>query len=282
MKYTIIADSCCDLFAAELSSEKISFCTVPLTISIGEKDFLDDESLNVENLVTAMKLSTSAPKTACPSPENYADKMKESDNIICVTLSSKLSGSYNSARLAAENVKQEYPNKNIFVLDSLSASAGMTLILNELKELIENDVLTFEEIVKKITKFRNSTKVRFILHDLGNLVKAGRMGKIVGLIVSVLKIKPVFGDDGNGEIKMYKKVLGTKKALMTLSEFPDEKVKTEGVDIPIVITHCLNEEDAGSLSNFLKIKLGLTNIKTYLMRGLSSFYANFKGIILAY
>lgn len=282
MKYTIIADSCCDLFAADTSTEKITFVTAPLTICVGEKDFFDDESLDVNELVAAMKANTSAPKTACPSPEMFADGMKNGDNIFCVTLSSKLSGSYNSARLAADNVKQDNPGKNIFVIDSCSASAGMILIVNKLVELIESDKLTFEQIVSKITAFRNATRVRFVLHDLGNLIKAGRMSKVIGLVASVLNIKPILGDDGKGEIKMCRKVLGTKKAMAAMSEYPAEKAIAEGLDIPIVITHCMNEEDAGLLSNLLKIKLGLTNIKVYLMRGLSSFYASHKGLILAY
>lgn len=282
MKYKIVADSCCDLFSKEYSTEKVSFSTAPLTITVGDVNFIDVESLDTKQLIAAMKVNKSAPKTACPSPESFMDEMEGYDNIFCVTLSSKLSGSYNSACLAAKSIKEKSPHKKILIIDSLSASAGMILIVNKLKELIESEQYTFEEISTKIIAFRNATRVRFVLHDMGNLIKAGRMSKVLGLVVSVLNIKPILGDDGEGEIKMCANVIGTKKAMMKLSEYPIDKARTNGPDTPIVITHCYNEEDALYLKDLLITKLGLTNIKVYLMRGLSSFYASAKGLILAY
>jgi DegV family protein with EDD domain len=285
MKYKLIADSCCDLFAADFSTEELNFVTVPLTIVIDDKDFVDDEGLDIHAFVAAMRATKSAAKTCCPSPEAFKTEILSSapdDNVICLTLSSKLSGSFNSARLAAEEVKKEYPDKNIFVLDSRSASSGMVLILNELKRLIESGDFSFDEIVEKIMKFRDATRVRFVLHDLGNLVRAGRMSKIVGLVASTLNIKPILGDDGKGEIKMCLKVMGLKRPIIAMSGFPAEKAKTEGTDIPIAISHCFNKEDAEYLKSLLETKIGLSNIELRPMRGLSSFYSSYRGIILAY
>lgn len=281
-KYKIIGDSCCDLFADKYISDKVDFATTPLTITIGNRDFVDDDSLDLKEMLTAMNSSKTVGKTACPSPESYMSEMEDWDNIFVVTLSSKLSGSYNSALLAAKTTLQKYPNKKIFVVDSLSASSGMTLIIDKLRELIESEQYSFEEIVTKITAFRNSTRVRFILHDLGNLTKAGRMSKVVGLVVSVLNIKPILGDDGNGEIKICSKVIGSKKALSAICNFPGDKIKINGHDTPIIISHCNNEEEANFLKNILTTELGFTNVKVNTMRGLSSFYANEKGLILAY
>jgi DegV family protein with EDD domain len=284
MKYKLIADSCCDLFAAQFSTEKIDFVTVPLIITIDGKDFVDEESLDKNAFIAAMRTTKSAAKTCCPAPEAFKTEILSAapeDNIICLTLSSKLSGSFNSARLAAEEIKNNYPDKNIFVLDSRSASAGMTLILNKLKQLIESDTLGFDEIVEKIMKFRDATRVRFVLHDLGNLVRAGRMSKVVGLVASALNIKPILGDDGKGEIKMHLKVMGLKKPMIAMSGFPAEKAKANGTNIPIVISHCFNEEEAEHLKSLLNTKM-LTNIEIHPMRGLSSFYASYRGVIIAY
>ena len=281
MKYTLIADSGCDLYDKDLTSSKIDFYTVPLTIMLGDTEVVDEEDLDTKDLVARMKENKKAPRTACPSPEAFAEKMGKGDNIICVTLSSKVSGTYNSARLAAETVQAEKPDKKIFILDSLSASAGITIILYELKRLIEGGGLTFEQIVEKITAYRDSISIRFLLQDLGNLIKTGRMSKVAGIIAATLVIKPIFMDNA-GEIGLCTKCIGTKKALATLSDMPAEKVKELGNDLPLWIAHCFNDEDANTLKELLVSKYGLTNITIRRMRGLASFYANEKGLLMAY
>ena len=282
MKYNIIADSSCDLRAADFNSDKFEFTTIPITVTIEGKDYYDDESLNIGEMISAMKLSKKAPMTSCPSPDAFANAMKKDGDVICVTLSSKLSGTFNSARLAAEQVREEKPNKNIFILDSLMTSAGMALILIELKRMIENEVYDFETIVKHITEYAKSVKIRFIVQDLSNFIKTGRMKSVTAMIASMLSIKPICGDNGDGEIKVYEKVLGTKKALKALSRYPAEKVAAKGENTPIIITHCYNEPDVEFLKLQLEAELGLTNITIYAMRGVASVYANEKGLSIAF
>ena len=281
MKYTLISDSGCDLFNKDLKSDKFDFYTVPLTIRLGDTEIVDEENLDLKDLIEKMKKNKKAPSTACPSPEAFAEEMRKGGNVICVTLTSKLSGTYNSARLGAEMVQAEFPDKKIFVLDSLSASAGITMLLYELKRLIEKDSLTFEEIVEQITAYRDHTSIRFLLQDLGNLIKTGRMSKVAGLIAATLVIKPIFKDN-NGEIELSTKCMGTKKAIATLSDFPAQKAKECGANTPILIAHCFNNEDANTLKELLETKHGLTNISIRPMRGLASFYANEKGMLMAY
>lgn len=282
MKYKIIADSSCDLKAADLVSEKFDFVTVPLSILVGDKNYVDKENLSIKELIDDMKLNKKSIGTACPSPETFAEEMRKGDNIICVTISSKLSGTYNSARLAAETVQKESPDKKIFVLDTLTASSGMILIINELKDLIESGKYSFDEISKIMASFVSTVNTRFVLQDLGNLIKSGRMSKITGLIALVLTIRVICGDNGAGEIKMYAKAFGTKKALVALSSHPAEKVDALGKNIPVVITHCFNEADANYFKQLLESRYGLTNVKIYPMRGLASFYANDKGLTIAF
>lgn len=281
-KYTIIADSSCDLKNADLESEKFDFFTVPLFITINNEDVIDDEGLIVKDFVAKMKANKSAPKTACPSPESFATEMRKGENVICLTISSKVSGTYNSAVLAANIVKEESPNKKIFVLDSLSASGGMARILYKLKELIESEKYSFDEVVEQITKYRSGTRVRFLLHDFGNLIKTGRMSKVLGFVFSAIPLKLICGDNGEGEIKKCGQALGTKKGMQVMSEFPKDAVKANGDQTSIVISHCQNEEDASFLKTLLESKFGLKNIKILFMRGLASFYANDKGLLLAY
>lgn len=283
MKYTIIADSSCDLKSDYIKSDKVNFATVPLSITMNGEDWFDTEELDTRKLVDAMKINKSKPQTACPSVEAFAEKMREGeDHIICVSITSKLSGTYNAARLAANQVMEEDPAKKIYVLDTLSVSAAAVLMIDKAAELIEGGEHTFDQITHELTKMRENTHLRFLLQDLSNLVKTGRMSKVKGAIASALSIKLICGDNGEGEIKQYAKSIGMKKALPMLAEYPGEKVLTHGKDIPVVITHCYNEEEAKSLKNMLEALHGLTNIKILPMRGLASFYANDKGIIMAY
>ena len=281
MKYMIMADSCCELFDEELKSDKFVFSTVPLTIRVGDEEIVDTPDLDIDELLAKMKKNKKAPSTACPSPEDFAEKMRMADNVFCVTMSSKVSGTYNSARLAADITMKENPDKKVFVLDSLTASGGEALLVYELKRLIEQSDLSFEQIVERITAVRNKTSIRFVLQDLGNLIKTGRMSKIAGLIAATLLIKPVLGDSDEGEIKSYAKCLGTKKAMAFLVDFPAQKVAEMGVDMPIVISHCKNLEGAESLKKELEAKYNLTNVEVRPMRGLASFYANDKGMFIA-
>jgi DegV family protein with EDD domain len=286
MKYTLIADSCCDLRDADLTHGDITFYTVPLTVQLGPDDYLDEEGLDTQMLVDKMRACKTAAKTACPSPEAFAEKMRlGADRQICVTITSKLSGTYNSARLAAETVMAEDPKKKIFILDTLSATAGQARLLFKLVEFIESGKYDadFDALVAAITAERDKMKTRFVLNDLSNLVKTGRMSKVLGIIASVIPIKLICGEDGKGEIKKYKQALGMRKALEVLAELPGEVAKTDGPDnASIVITHCHNHEGASVVQKILKSKFGFKNIKILLMRGLATFFANYKGVAVAY
>lgn len=283
MKWTIIADSSCDLRAADVQSEFTTFTTVAMNIDINEETIVDDENLCTKDLVAKMKLNKSAPRTACPSPEAFAEKMREgNENIIAVTITSKLSGTYDSACLAANMVKAENPGKNIYVLDSLATSGSMILMINRMIELIGSGKHDFNAVVEEIQKYRSKVRLRFLLQNFGNLIKTGRMSRVAGIIASTLNLKLVCGENGKGEIEQVAKCIGMKKALQTLSDCTKDKVAAEGKDLPVVISHCHNEEDASLLKTLLETKFGLKNIKVILMRGLASFYANEYGIIMAY
>ena len=283
MKYTVIADSCCDLFSKDLNSPKINFHVVPMTLIIGEDEYVDDESLDTAMFLEKMKASKTCPRTACPSPEAFAEIMRSSDNIIIVTLSAKLSGTHASAMLAAEMIKTESPNKKLFVLDTLTASAGVSQILFKLKDLIECGEHGFDEITVRIGEFAHQTRTRFLLQDLTNLIKNGRMGKVVGTILNTAKIKLICGDNGAGEIKKCGMALSIKKGMQTLAEMSGKDLKIIGADImaPITIAHSHNEEDASFLKRILESKFGFKNIRILLMRGTATLYAADKGIVIA-
>ena len=278
MKYTIVTDSCCNLFAKDLDSSKIAFHVAPIILTVGDQEFIDDENLDTKNFIAKMKACKTHAKSACPSPEAFAKIMRENDNVIVLTLSSKLSGTYASAMAAAESVKEQFPDKKLFVLDSLIASAGQDVILLKLKELIECDKYNFDEITVKLAEIRSRTKVRFLLQDLTNLIKNGRLGKVVGTILNTLKVKLICGENGAGEIKKYGMAMSTKKGLASLAEYP----RNNETDSLITIAHAHNEEDASFVKRLLESKFGFKKIRLLLMRGTSTLYASDKGIVIAY
>ena len=280
-KWTIIADSAGDLFSKDLTNDKIDFRTVPLEIMLDSGNVVDDEDLDVSDFVEKMGQNKSVAKTTCPSPEKFADAMRTGDNVIVVTISSRLSGTYDSAVLAANTVKNEFPDKKIYVLDSLSATAGEARIIFELARIINTTELSFDEVVAKIIPYRDKTRTIFFLRNLTNLVKNGRMSKIVGLIAKYAKLKLVCCENGMGEIIKHGIALTTKRALNMLATAPRKKVAEEK-QFPIVITHCFNEADADELKQMLTANFNLNEIKIIQTRGLASFYADKYGVVMGY
>lgn len=280
-KWTLIGDSACDLFSKDLTSEKINFVTVPLEIALESGNVVDDEDLDIADFVDKMRQNKTVAKTACPPTEKFAAAMREGDNVIVVTISSKLSGTYQSATVAAETVKKEFPDKKIYVLDSLGASASETKILYQIQNLIENTDLTYDEVVSEIISFRDKTRTRFFLQSLQNLAKNGRIGKILGIVTRLTKLKLVCGENGEGEIVKYGVALTKNQGLKTLAKFPEAKAE-EDPNLPIVITHCFNEQDAITLKDLILAKFKGFKIKILKMRGLASFYGDYKGIIMGY
>jgi len=275
--FTIIADSSCDLRSTDITDNLIDFVTVPILYSLGGVDYQDTEDNDISVLTTKMKEHKHAPKTACPSVETFAEVMRsaKTTHVFVLTLSSKLSGTYNSARLAAETV----PGKKIFVFDSLTTSAGLARIIYKLVDLINKGTTDFDTLCEKLPQIRAYNRIRFLLNDLGNFVKSGRMSKVLGIVTSIIPIKLICGDNGEGEVKKYKQILGFKKGIEALSEFPiNDKAAQDDL---IVISHCNNTEGAGVLRSLLE-KFGYKNIKTLLQRGIASFFANEKGIAVAY
>ena len=283
MKYTVIADSCCNLLPKDFSNEKIDFHVVPIKLTVGNEEFIDDGKLDTAEFVAKMKACKTHAKSACPPPEAFAEIMRKSDNIFVMTISSKLSGTYASAMIAAESIKKEFPEKKLFVLDTLTACAGQDHILFRLKELIDEG-LSFDEITVEIAEIRTKTKTRFFLHDLTNLIKNGRLGKILGTLLNAARIKLICGDNGAGEIKKHGMSLSTRKGLQSMAEMPGKELKATGEEnqSPITIAHVHNEPDASFIRRILESKFGFKNIKTLLIRASTALYASDKGIVIAY
>jgi DegV family protein with EDD domain len=209
---------------------------------VDNDSIVDDESFNQADFLEKVRLCPNSPKSACPSPEDYMNYFDFDGDIYIVTLSSQLSGSYNSAELAKKLYLEEHPDKKVEVIDSRSASVGQTLIAMKIKELIEQK-LPFEMVVEKIHAFRDSLKTKFVLESLDTLRKNGRLSGLQAVICSALNIKPVMGATSEGTICKVDQARGIVKALVAMAKTIEEDVVKPSERI-LGIAHCNNYERA--------------------------------------
>ena len=281
MAYKIIVDSCCD--ARSVPTEDIPVIHVPLVLNIGGESYVDDGTLNTVHLISAMRAAKTQPSTACPSPAEYADAMSGEDDCFVVTLSANLSGSYQSA-MAGKELKTG--SGRVHVFNSCSASAGEARIAHQLATLIHKG-LSFDEIVEQGEAYLRSMRTFFVLESLDYLIKAGRIGKLAGTVATVMQIRPVMGEDGDGNIIQLGKIRGTDKALRHMVEHiqkQDEKMRDAGRDqMPLVISHCNCPERALFVKQLIQEACpNITDITILPTGGLSTFYAFDGGIVVAY
>lgn len=277
MEQHLIVDSCCELTDELQHLPYLS--AVPLTIAVESQQFVDDETLKIPELLTAMKHSRQCPKSACPAPEQYAERMRGAVWSFVVTLSSKLSGSYNSAINARDTLREENPEKRVHVFDSCSASAGELAIALKLRECIE-EKLDFDSTVERVEQFIREMKTFFILENLDTLIKAGRMSRITGYVASTMSLRPIMTAD-HGEIKLFEKARGSVRAFTRLVDIIGEKC-TSFADRTLVITHCNNEHQARFIKAEAQKRYDFQSIVVAPTRGISTMYANEGGVVIAF
>lgn len=278
MNYKIIGDSCTDLTNEQKLDKYIEL--VPLTIDIDGDSIVDDDTFDQKEFIRKMDQSPNCPKSSCPSPEVYMNAFSEEGDQYVVTLSSNLSGSYNSAQLAKKLYLEEHPERKIAVFDSKSASVGQTLIAMKIKEYVESGH-PFEKVVELINHFIEELNTKFVLESLETLRKNGRLSNLKAVIASALNIKPVMGATKDGNICKLDQARGINKALKLMASTVAKDVIDPSNRI-LAIAHCNNYERALFVKEEI---LKLVNFKSVFIadtRGISSLYANEGGIIIAY
>lgn len=278
MKVKIVADSCCDL-NEELKKE-LNIYKVPLSIYIDDIELKDDQKLDIKRLLEIMKKSDQAPRSASPSPSDFMRAYEGEESVFAVTLSSQLSSSYNHAVLAKKLAEEENSNKFIHIFDSLSASIGETLISLKIFELAKQNYKEIE-IVEKVNEYIKEMKTIFILESLDNLIKAGRMSKLMGIIGSALSIKLIMGATDEGTIKLVEKARGAKRAFKRMVEIIGERGDKLEEKI-LGIAHCNCLEKAEALKKEIKAKYNFKDVIIVETAGISTVYANDGGIIISF
>jgi DegV family protein with EDD domain len=277
MKYKIVVDSCCELPESLKNDER--FEIVPLNLKVGNiYDKEDDDNFNQREFLDAVAACSECPKSACPSPERFMQAyVTEAEHVYAVTLSSRLSGSYNSAVLGKNLYHENHGDKDIYVVDSKSAACGETQIAVKIMEL-EEQGLGFNEITEKIEEYVKNLNTYFVLETLDTLRKNGRLSRVKAFVASTLNIKPVMGAE-DGTILQIGQGIGMKKGLAKMAEAVIKDAVNPEIK-RLMITHCNNIKGAESLKKQILEKINVKEAVIMDARGVSSMYANDGGVIV--
>ena len=274
MNYKIVADSSSDV----LTLDSVPFANVPLVIHAGEKTFVDDENCDVAAMTDYMLTYKGKSSTACPGTQDWLDAFGEAENVFCVTITSGLSGSYNSARIAAEEYMAAHPGRRVHVVDTLSAGPELRLVVEKLQELILAET-PFDEIVEEIGKYHKRSFLVFSLQSLHNFVANGRVSPALGALVGLLGIRVVGKASEQGTLEPLSKVRGDKKALNEIVRIMKELGWNGG---RVRIAHNENAAMADSLAAALRAVHDKLDVAIERCRGLCSYYAEKGGLLVGF
>ena len=277
MKYKLVIDSCGELLDRWKTDEK--FESVPLTLTVGNEDIVDDESFNQAEFLEKVAQCPECPKSSCPSPEKYRQAFDcDAEHVYAITLSANLSGSYNSAVLGRNLLLEDKPEKKVHVFNSCSASAGETLIAMKIEEC-EEAGMEFEQIVETVEEYIQSQNIYFVLENLETLRKNGRLSNIKAFVASALKIKPVMNGTPEGTIVQLDQARGINKALVKMVDYVVENAKDSANKV-LAITHCNCASRAEIVKEEILKRIEVKDVVVLDTAGVSSMYANDGGIIV--
>lgn len=270
----IVADSSCDMHGLCGAD----FETAPLKIITADKEFIDDKSLDVLSMVNYLQSYKGKSSTSCPNTEDWLSAFGEAEEIYCVTITGTLSGSYNAAVLAKNSYEEMHPERRVFVLNSLTAGPEISLIIEKIKELI-NDGKPFDEVCKETTAYSKKTGLLFMLESMKNLANNGRVSPITAKMAGILGIRVVGKASSKGDLEPLNKCRGEKKALEAIfSHMKDLGFKGGKVKI----AHCFNENVGKELKQKIKEKFAEAKVELYSCGGLCSFYAEKGGLLVGF
>lgn len=274
MEYKLVADSSANI----LTLTGAKFDSASMHIIVGEQEFVDDENIDVKQMQAAIDAHGGKTQTACPGPDAWITAFGEADAVFCVTITSHLSGSYNAAMSAKGIYESEHPGRKVYVLDSLSTGPEMILILEKLRELIDQN-LEPEDIHQKIQEYMKSTHLFFSLASLKNLANNGRVNSLVAKGIGVLGIKIVGRASSEGELEPMHKCRGDKRAFPCLVDMMKDSGYQGG---KIIIAHNDNSQGALQLKNEILTALGERTIPIHSTRGLCSYYAEPGSVLVGF
>lgn len=251
---------------------------VPLTISFGGKDYIDDQNLNIREFLNDMNQNQVAGKTTCPSIQAWLNALEGTEKAIIITMTSGMSGTFSSALQAKTMYEEKHPTSQIIVVDSRSAGPELTIVLHGIEKMIQGDI-RFVDLEEVIAKFRMHTHLLFILQSLHNLSLNGRVSPVAAKVAGLLKINLIGTASKEGKLGPLTKARGMKKAMRELLKYMKDDNYHGG---EVIIDHCENEKDAEIIKDKILAEYPDAQVTIRPMRGLCSFYAEEGGIMVGF
>ena len=270
----IVSDSSSDL----LTLDNVEYASSPMKIITAKREFVDDENLNVDEMAEFFNEYKERSQTSCPNPADWLDAFGDADDIICVTITSALSGSYNAACTAKELYEAENEGKRVFVLDTLSAGSEITLVVRKLEELVKSG-MAYEGVCEKIQEYTKRTGLVFMLKSLKNFAANGRVSPLVAKLVGFAGICIVGKASDEGTLEPTHKCRGENRSLETLINDLKELGLKNG---KVSIGHCQNEGAATKLKQMIESTFEKVQVEIHKLRGLCSFYAEKGGLLVGF
>ena len=274
MIYKIVTDSSSDV----LTLSGVDFQSAPLKIITNEREFVDDEKLDVKDMVEFLGSYKGKSSTSCPNQNDWLNSFGDAERIFCITITATLSGSYNAAVLAKQMYEEMYPDRKVYVLNSLTTGPEMALFIEKIRDLILADT-EYEGICKALEEYTKNTGLIFVLQSMRNLANNGRVSGLAAKMAGILGIRAVGKASAQGDLEMLEKCRGEAKTLQCIVE----NLKKEGlVGGKVKIANCLNEKTAALLKELIEKNFPNVNIEVCECRGLCSFYAENGGLLIGF
>lgn len=252
MKVQILADSACDLTDKQYEAYNIE--VVPLTVHLDGEDYLDGIDVQPKKVYDAMR-EGSSPKTSQVSPQTFQDLFtkyaKENIPLVYVAFSSELSGTYQTAKMMEQEVKETYPEAVLHVIDSKCASIGYGLVVLRVAKLAQEGA-SLDEILDQVSYHAQHMEHIFTVDDLEYLYRGGRVSKTAAFVGSLLRIKPILHVE-DGKLIPLEKIRGSKRVLSRMVALMEER----GVDFEnqiVGISHGDDLEKAEELASLIQEK----------------------------
>lgn len=273
MNYKIVSDSSSNI----LSMENPHFASVPMKVR-AEKEYIDNAQLDLAGMVEDLRNHKGKSGSSCPNVGEWLEAFGDADVVFATTISKNLSGSYNSAKQAADTYMEENPGRLAFVFDSLAAGPQQAFVIDKVIELAESGA-DFETIKEKVLDYHNHTHILFCLESMMNLARNGRVSMAVAKIAGMLGIR-VCGDVKGGQITPVHKPRGARKATETLVEMIKERGFYDGAQLRIA--HCFGEPQALALRDAVLAEFPNTRFTLEPTTALCSFYAEAGGLMVGF
>ena len=273
-KIKIVADSSCDLFGLKHAE----FAVAPMKVITAEREFIDDDTLDADSMADFLYQYKGKSKSSCPNISDWISAFGDADDIFCVTITSGLSGSYNSACAAKQIYEADNEGKRVHVFDTLTAGPELALIIEKIEECIEQG-MSYEDICQCVTEYIKKTGLVFMLKSLKTFANNGRVSPIVAQVAGIAGICIVGRASIEGTLEPMHKCRGERRSLKTLVEDLEAEGFRSG---KISIGHCRNEAAAEELKNLILAKFSDAQIEIHKFRGLCSFYAEKGGVLIGF